>query len=96
MVNGHSDKSNIRQAWKGMALSFIIGMAAVLIKQVIKAPILDPLVVAMLIGIVIRGYVKLDEKFVAGYSLVPFLLIPIGVVCYGAVNFLAFLAQACF
>lgn len=69
-----------------MFIAVVIGIIAVLIRQFIKWPILDPLLVALVIGIVIRYFVKVDDRFLPGFILAPSLFIPIGVIFYGAVN----------
>ncbi len=53
---------SIKQNWKGMLVAIVMGVMAVLIKKIVKVPILDPLVVAMIMGILIRSFVILLER----------------------------------
>ncbi|UCC41389.1 MAG: putative sulfate exporter family transporter [Candidatus Aminicenantes bacterium] len=76
----------IKFEWRGLIIAIIIGIAAVFIRNISANPVLDPLLVAMTIGIVVRSFMKKDSKMVQGLNLAPFLFIPIGVVIYGAVN----------
>jgi len=76
----------VKKGWKGIAVAIVIGVAAVWIKSFAKAPILDPLVAAMVIGILLRSFVKFGDEFKSGFSLAPLLFIPVGVILYGACN----------
>lgn len=74
------------QSWKGVLVAAFVGLTAVLIENSFKLPILDPLVVAMVMGITIKSFVEFDDDIISGFKLAPSLFIPIGVVFYGAVN----------
>ncbi len=78
--------NTLKQNWKGILVAAVVGSTAVLIKEFFGSPILDPLLVALVIGIVLRSFVKFDDKFISGFRLTPLLFIPIGVILYGAVN----------
>lgn len=80
------------QFWKGVLIATLVGLAAVLIESFSKSSILDPLVVAMILGIALRYFVKFDDEIISGFNVAPSLYIPIGVIFYGAVslNFTSF------
>jgi len=82
MVNVKSIKEN----WVGFGLAVIVGITAITIKEYGKFFVFDPLLIALLIGILLRSFINFPEKFVAGFKLAPMILIPIGVIMYGAVN----------
>ncbi|MBU0468167.1 MAG: putative sulfate exporter family transporter [Candidatus Omnitrophica bacterium] len=81
------------QFWKGVLIATLVGLAAVLIETFAEWPILDPLVIAMVIGISLRSFIKFDDDIISGFKLAPSLFIPIGVIFYGAVslNFTSFI-----
>ena len=76
----------IQQNWYGIFLAMVVGSVAVLINEFFDSPILDPLLVALVIGIVLRTFIKFNNKFIPGFVLTPMLFIPVGVIFYGAVN----------
>ena len=76
----------LKVGWKGFLLAIAIGVAAVYLEKATDNPILDPLLVAMTIGIVFRSFLKMDSDMVRGLSVAPFFFIPVGVVFYGAAN----------
>lgn len=76
----------LKQNWRGILIAIIIGVLAVGIKEFFASPILDPLLVALVIGIILRSFIKFNDKFINGFMITPMLFIPIGVIFYGAVN----------
>lgn len=74
------------QFWKGVLIATLVGLAAVLIEVFTELPVLDPLVVAMIIGIMIRSLIRFDDEIISGFNLAPSLFIPIGVIFYGAAS----------
>lgn len=84
--------SVLRQSWGGIFLAIIVGVIAMAIKDYfisIKSPavpMLDTLIIALVIGAIIRSFIKFNEKFTAGFKITPLLFIPFGVIFYGAVN----------
>lgn len=76
----------LRRGYRGMFVAVVIGIIAVFIRRFAEWPVLDPLLVALVIGIIIRSFVKADDKYLPGFILAPSLFIPIGVIFYGAVN----------
>ncbi|MDP8213442.1 MAG: putative sulfate exporter family transporter [Candidatus Zapsychrus exili] len=79
---------NIRgqQKNKGILLAIFIGFIALIIKRSVNSAVFDPLVVAMILGILIRSFFKFSKEMVAGLAKVPETFIPLGVILYGAVN----------
>ena len=71
---------------KGIVIACVIGLISVIIKYLTALSILDPLVVSLLLGIVIRSFINFDKRAVASLKLAPSLFIPVGVIFYGAVN----------
>ena len=77
---------DIRNGWRGIGLAVIVGILAILLKNISDSSLMDPLFVALVIGIVLGSFVKFDNSFIPGFNIMPLLLLPIGVVFYGAVN----------
>lgn len=63
-----------------------IGIVAILIRRITKWPILDPLLVALVIGSVIKSFIGFKSNMIATFRKMPSLFIPVGVIFYGAVN----------
>lgn len=82
----------LKQAWGGIILAVIVGIVAMAIKDYFTniksaaAPMLDSLIIALVIGAILRSFIKFNEKFTSGFKITPLLFIPIGVIFYGAVN----------
>lgn len=78
--------NNLISNWKGILVAVSVGVAAMFIKKYSGSQIIDPLFVALIIGIVLRFFVKFNENFLKGFRFASMLLIPIGVIIYGAIN----------
>ena len=78
--------NTLKLGWKGISIAVAAGVTGVVLQRLTGWPVLDPLLVAMVIGIIIRSLIKFDDSFVSGFNLAPSLFIPIGVIFYGAVN----------
>lgn len=76
----------LKKSWQGIVLAVLVGTISVLIRDFTKLPILDPLLVSLIIGIAIRTFMRFDDKYLSGFRIAPLVLIPIGVVFYGAKN----------
>ncbi len=63
-----------------------IAVFAILLRKVTTAAILDPLFIALAIGILLRSGLRLNEESAKRIRLAPTILIPPGVILYGAVN----------
>lgn len=85
-LNGMVSMATIKQGWSGTAVAVLVGVAAILIGKIFKSPILDPLFVALVIGIILRSVIKFNANSMIGFKIAPMLFLPIGVILYGAVN----------
>ena len=54
--------------WVGIIISAGVGVTALAIKYYLNWPILDPLVVAILLGAIIKVFVKFNEKIIIGFK----------------------------
>jgi uncharacterized integral membrane protein (TIGR00698 family) len=76
----------MKEGWAGLLLAILIGAVGYGIRIVTKAPIVDPLLVAMIIGIIIRTTMRDSKKLQLGFTFAPAIFIPLGIVFYAANN----------
>ena len=71
---------------EGIFVAIVIGILSIAISDFSGLLILDPLVVAMTLGIILRSIFPFNDRIIYGFYVAPLVFIPIGVVLYGAVN----------
>lgn len=76
----------IKEGWKGLLLAVIIGLIGYGLSILTKAPLADPLLIAMVIGILYRTAMGGSENLKLGFTLAPTVFIPAGIVFYAANN----------
>lgn len=79
-------KKTLKEAKPGLILAVIIGSAGYVFTKVMQSHLLEPLLVALLLGIIIRSVNKDKKKYEAGISLAPLIFIPVGILFYGLHN----------
>ncbi len=72
--------------WPGLILALFIGLAGYGITVVINSPLADPLLVAMVLGIVFRTLIGSCGQYRSGISFAPVIFIPVGIFFYAAHN----------
>lgn len=77
---------SLREILPGLLIAAIIGVAAYYTTKIFTTPLIDPLLVAMVIGIAIGSFMNKNKMLAPGFLLAPKVFIPIGVIFYGAVN----------
>ncbi|GBE18348.1 hypothetical protein BMS3Abin16_00946 [archaeon BMS3Abin16] len=82
----------IKEYWQGLLLAVLIGIVGYGVKVVTKSPMADPLLIAMMLGIIVRTAIGDRGKLKPGFTLAPTIFIPLGIVFYAAnnLNFLKF------
>ncbi len=70
----------------GLLIAVVIGAAGYAIKRVTESPIADPLVIAMIIGIIVRTVIGENRKIQPGFAFAPIIFIPVGIVFYAVHN----------
>ena len=70
----------------GIMLSLLTGLAAYGIKLYTGSPAADPLLIAMITGIILRLITGEGEGLKKGYRLICLIFIPLGIIFYGARN----------
>jgi len=78
--------SEFKEGKKEILLAAIIGFLGYSISIITKMPVMDPLLVSMVIGIIIRAAIESKSKISFRSSIAPRVLIPIGVVFYAVKN----------
>ncbi|MFC1593938.1 YeiH family protein [Candidatus Omnitrophota bacterium] len=76
----------LQQNYRGILVAILVGLLAIWIKDMVGSPIVDPLLVALTIGICIRSFVRFNPSYLAGFAAAPSIFIPIGIIFYGAAN----------
>lgn len=74
------------KSFKGLFIAGILGMIAVGIQVSSGIPILDPLLLALVFGIITNSFFKFNDDYKFGFLFAPSIFIPIGVIFYGAAN----------
>lgn len=72
--------------YSGLLFVVIVGGISYVISVLTKSPYLDPLVLSMLAGIIIRTIMRKKSHFEYGFKMAPAIFIPFGVVFYGMRN----------
>jgi uncharacterized integral membrane protein (TIGR00698 family) len=70
----------------GFLIAACVGGLGLTISNLSKLEILDPLVLAMALGIIIRAFVRFPENILNEFKRTALICIPLGAVIYGAVN----------
>lgn len=76
----------INEGRSGLLLAIFIGMAGYGTRVVTNAPIANPLLIALIMGIIVRTAMGDIKKFKYGFTLAPKMFIPVGIVFYAANN----------
>lgn len=85
-LSGLTSNYPVKKIRAGLLLAVLLGSAAYVVKHAIKSPIADPLLIAILLGIIVRSILGEQEKIQPGISFAPAVFIPVGIIFYGAHN----------
>ncbi len=78
--------TSVKEAWPGLLVAVLIGAAGYGLKAATRAPIADPLLLAMIFGIIFRTAIGDSARLKSGFTVAPAILIPPGIVFYAANN----------
>ncbi|WP_457570662.1 YeiH family protein [Desulfovulcanus sp.] len=76
----------LKESWLGVFVAILIGVLGYGIRVITRFSLADPLLVAMIIGIIFRTAMKEKTKLKSGFTFAPRIFIPMGVVFYAAKN----------
>lgn len=79
-------KNESAGVWPGLILALFIGLAGYGITIVVDSPLLDPLLIAMILGIVFRTVLGTRGQYRSGISFATVFFIPVGIFFYAANN----------
>jgi uncharacterized integral membrane protein (TIGR00698 family) len=82
--NGPS--SSFKRDLPGLLLAILIGGVSYGIKLIAKSPMADPLLIAIIMGILVRAIMGTNKTLLPGILIAPKIFIPIGVIFYAAKN----------
>ena len=86
MTLNNRGSNRLKEARAGLLLAVLIGVAGYSLKVLTKSPLVDPLLVAMVMGIIVRTGIEDSRRFSPGFTLAPAIFIPIGIGFYAAKN----------
>ncbi|MBU1783863.1 MAG: YeiH family protein [Candidatus Omnitrophica bacterium] len=76
----------LKERWQGIAVAVLVGLLGYGLKVMTKSPIADPLLAAMIIGVIAGTGIGKESKLRRGFVIAPVIFIPIGVIFYAAKN----------
>jgi len=78
--------NSFRKARSGMAIAILIGLSGYFFTYFLHSSLLDPLLIALILGIIMNSSTRNIKKYEPGISLASSIFIPIGIVFYGLNN----------
>jgi uncharacterized integral membrane protein (TIGR00698 family) len=79
-------KRTFNNSSSGIIIASLTGLAGYVIRLLTGSPIADPLVIALVFGIILRTVLGDREDLKPGFSAAPAIFLPIGIIFYGANN----------
>ncbi len=80
------NKKPLSDVWLGLLLAIMLGIVSYGLKVFAKSHIADPLVIALILGIIGRSVMGEQSKFQPGLKFAPSFFLPLGIIFYGAQN----------
>lgn len=81
-----------KDGWRGIILAFVIGVLSWQVTELSGSNYADALLIALVIGMVVRTFLGNKRTFLPGFVLAPYIFIPLGAIFYAAtsLNFVNF------
>jgi len=79
-------RNRLRAIGPGLSLAAFIGVLAYGLTALLNSPVADPLVIAMVAGVIIRTAIGRQTKCHEGFSAAPLICIPAGITFYAVKN----------
>ncbi len=76
----------IKGLWMGFLLAVVTGLAGYLFCKMVHSHLLDPLLVALILGIIVNSSINGVKKLEPGINAASSIFIPIGIIFYGLHN----------
>lgn len=70
----------------GLSVAVLIGLAGYFLTEIIHSSILDPLIVALILGIIIKSSIGDSKRLEPGIIFASSISIPVGIIFYGLQN----------
>jgi uncharacterized integral membrane protein (TIGR00698 family) len=86
MIRGKDNEIRLRASGPGLLLAALLGAAAYGLTRIWDTPVLDPLVLALTAGVVLRTAIGRRTTFDTGFATAPLLCIPVGITFYAVKN----------
>jgi uncharacterized integral membrane protein (TIGR00698 family) len=85
-MDENRSSSALKQDLPGLLLAILIGGISYGIMLVAKSPVADPLLIAIIMGILVRAVMGSSKTLLPGILIAPKIFIPVGVIFYAAKN----------
>ncbi|MBC8413203.1 MAG: putative sulfate exporter family transporter [Nitrospira sp.] len=86
MSNKQTPKEFLIHNWQGLFLAILLGISAYFFKLLTNSNMSNPLLAALIMGIIIRTSVKSSRKMAPAFAIAPQIFIPIGIFFYAVKN----------
>jgi len=84
LCNFNSDR--IKNTYPGFSVAVLIGLVVYFLSSMVNSPMLDPLIVALILGIIFKSTIGINKKLEPGIIFASSISIPVGIVFYGMHN----------
>lgn len=78
--------TELKKKLPGLIVAIVIGGLSFAASTITGYRAADPLLMALILGIIVRSVTEQHEKLTPGYAAAPLFLLPVGIVFYGASN----------
>jgi uncharacterized integral membrane protein (TIGR00698 family) len=79
-------KNSFKEVSAGMAMAILIGLSGYAFTYILRSSLFDPLLIALILGIIMKSSTPNLKKYEPGISLASSIFIPVGIVFYGLNN----------
>lgn len=79
-------QNSLRNMLPGICIAILIGLSGYFLTSAVRSPLLEPLLIAFIFGIIIKTSWSGIRKYDPGMTIASFIFIPIGIVFYGLSN----------
>ncbi|MBI5057339.1 MAG: putative sulfate exporter family transporter [Nitrospirae bacterium] len=85
-MNKNDFHKQLKDIRPGLLLAVLIGLAGYGLTSIIKSSLLDPLIIALILGIAVKSSLRESKKFESGVVLASSIFLPAGIIFYGLQN----------
>jgi len=82
----HNIGQSLKDIKAGLSVAVLIGLTGYFLTNILRSPLLDPLIVALILGIAVKSSIGESKKIEPGINVASSIAIPIGIIFYGLQN----------